>query len=175
MSDAINITLNDPQVLARLEEAKRLGGSQVLMAGIAQVMKTSTQMRFRTQTGPDGKRWVPSKAALKRGGQTLVDTSRLRNSWTTEAAPFKATVGTNVPYAKVYQQGFKGTVQVGAHKRTSKRDNRKAGRVSVRTGNVRAHARKVNIVARPMAGFSAQDVVVIRGRIEQFIARKLSR
>lgn len=49
---------------------------------IGRYFKTSTQLRFRAQQGPDGKPWQKSKRVLARGGQTLRLTSRLRNSVT---------------------------------------------------------------------------------------------
>lgn len=49
---------------------------------IARYLKTSVQLRFREQKGPDGKAWKPSLRATRTGGQTLRLTSRLRNSIT---------------------------------------------------------------------------------------------
>lgn len=72
---------------------------------IAEYGVSSTKSRFAEQRGPDGRRWIPSERALRTGGQTLVDTARLRNSITAESDAAHAAWGTNVVYAAVHQYG----------------------------------------------------------------------
>lgn len=67
--------------LQRAWGGERLTGADAARA-IGRYLKTSTQLRFRAQKGPDGQAWPPSQRVIARGGQTLRLTSRLRNSIT---------------------------------------------------------------------------------------------
>ena len=103
----IDIRYDDTEVRDALrglaDAAKDL---QPAMRAIGAALLASTQMRFRTQTGPDGAPWPPSKRAQE-GGQTLQQTGRLRNSLTFEATSDQVEVGTNVVYAAFCQLGTK--------------------------------------------------------------------
>ena len=66
---------------------------------------SSTQARFRSETDPQGKRWIPSLRAILEGGQTLTDTARLRKSITGKATAARAMWGTNVVYARRHNYG----------------------------------------------------------------------
>lgn len=83
-----------------------LGGRmRPLWERIGRVMKTSTQLRFRQQSGPGGTPWPKSWRAKNEGGQTLSLTRRLRNSITYDATETSVSVGTNVAYAAIHQFG----------------------------------------------------------------------
>ena len=60
----------------------RTGDLEPLMSQIGAYGEESTVHRFETQRGPDGDRWEPSLRAKQTGGQTLVDSGRLRQSIT---------------------------------------------------------------------------------------------
>ena len=77
------------------------------MDEIGAMLVASTLERFERGEDPDGQPWTPSIRALEQGGQTLVDTTRLRGSITHEAARDSVTVGTNVIYAAIHQLGGK--------------------------------------------------------------------
>ena len=77
------------------------------MDEIGAMLVASTLERFERGEDPDGQPWTPSIRALEQGGQTLVDTTRLRGSITHEAARDSVTVGTNVIYAAIHQFGGK--------------------------------------------------------------------
>lgn len=77
-------------------------------------------------------------------GQSLnVRTGRLKRSINfklTEAGEaIQGRVGTNVVYGRVWEKGFKGTVNVKAHQRRTKQGS----------APVSAHTRNVNLKARP--------------------------
>lgn len=97
-----------------------------------------------------------------------------------------AKVINSVPYAKVHNEGFKGTVKVEAHERAiykrsregtgihsirSRRERMKT--VSTRTGSaeVKAHTRKVNMPARPFM----KDSPVLDREISKHIDRELDK
>lgn len=71
--------LND--AIARAYAGERITGREA-MSSVGRYFKTSTQLRFRDQRGPDGRAWEPSQRVKARGGQTLRLTGRLRNSLT---------------------------------------------------------------------------------------------
>ena len=72
---------------------------------VGQILAASTVLRFERGAGPDGEPWEPSRRALEEGGQTLVDSARLRNSITHVASADGVDVGTNVLYAAIHQFG----------------------------------------------------------------------
>lgn len=153
------IDINDRQVEIELEVLQeRAGRSHALQAmqAVARYMLTSTRLRFRRQIGPDGVRWIPSKAALDRGGQTLRASGRLQRSLTWQATPGSAEVGTNVAYARVHQLGIAEIVRVRAHRRMTRIDYGD-GAATVKSVQVRAHSRAMLMHRRPYLGFSLYD------------------
>lgn len=125
---------------------------------IGQQLVTSTQQRFKTETGPDGKKWPRSLRARAEGGQTLSDTRRLRNSVTSRARPDRVEVGTNVKYARIHQLG--GTIRA-----------KRAKALRFQIGDRWAVKKAVKIPARPFIGISEKDNEaineIIRERIEE--------
>lgn len=171
MTDA-RIELDDARVRIALERLRKFPANEArdAMAQIARYMKTAAELRFRMQIGPDGKTWTPSKAAQKRGGQTLRDTNRLFRSLTWLAGPDYAEAGTNVVYAPVHQFGINRIVSVGAHRRQTKGGDARRGTISVRSSPVRPYRRHMSLPARPFLGFSDGDanriLDILRRRIE---------
>lgn len=92
--------------LARLKMSLPLGGDMSpAMRSLARVLKTGTQLRFRSARDPDGEAWPRSRRASEQGGQTLSLSRRLRNSITSASTSTTASVGTNVLYAAIHQFG----------------------------------------------------------------------
>lgn len=154
-----SIRIDDRQVeiqLERLRDAVQGRGSLAAMQAVGRYGKTSTQFRFRDQKGPDGKRWIPSEPALKRGGQTLRRTNRLFRSLTWRATPGEASWGTNVVYARVHQYGIATIVKVRQHKRREY-ITRPDGSRSLIMVEVPAHERPMLMHRRPYLGFSLYD------------------
>lgn len=172
MTDA-RIDLDDAQVLAWLERVRQLPRREgrSIMSAIGRYMKTAMQMRFRRQVDPDGKPWVPSKAAKTRGGQTLRDTNRLFRSLTWRAGSDYAEAGTNVVYAAVNHFGILKVVSVRAHRRMTRRSGARNGAVSVRSSVVKASRRLMFRPARRFAGFGQADIdgilAILRRRITE--------
>lgn len=72
------------------------------------------QMGFRTSTDPYGNAW----AALKhRKGKPLLDTARLRSSFSAHSDMSGFVVGTNVTYAKFHQYGTGGRKKASTERR----------------------------------------------------------
>lgn len=93
---------------AALKRMQALGESpRPIWDAVGQYGETSTRLRFKSQAGPDGARWTPSKRAQKTGGQTLVLKARLLRSITHRATNSGAEWGSNVIYAGIHQFGGK--------------------------------------------------------------------
>lgn len=169
------IHIQDRQVLDTLERLRGLshGRARPVMEDIARYGKTSTQLRFRRQAGPDGQRWWPSVRAREQGGQTLRDTNRLFRSITWRAGPNYAAWGTNVVYAAAHNFGIRRVVQVKAHRRMTTR--RWEGGISVKSVQVKAHPRLQFTPKREYLGFSRADmreILVILVEGIEVLARK---
>lgn len=165
------IELDDARVIAALQRLRDAGGNtRGVMGQIARYMKTSTQLRFRAQAGPDGQKWWPSNRARKDGGQTLRDSGRLLRSLTWRASAHEAEAGTNVVYAAAHQFGIRKIISIRPHRRTTRRAPGKTGAVSVRSSPVKGHARLMFLPRRPFLGFSGQD----RSRILEILRRHLA-
>lgn len=171
MTDA-QILLEERQVgieLGRLAELPHREGAQI-MGAVARYMLTAMQMRFRTQVGTDGERWLPSRRAEKEGGQTLRDSNRLFRSLTRRSGPDYAEAGTNVVYAAAHHFGIRKVVTVPAHRRMTRRTHGERGAVSVRLSPVRSHTRHMFLPQREFAGFSRADPVRILEILRRGIA-----
>ncbi|MBI1408124.1 MAG: phage virion morphogenesis protein [Caulobacter sp.] len=153
--------------------AARLADKAPLMRDISQLVLTSTQHRFETQTGPDGLRWQPSVRALATGGVTLTDTGRLKDSFIAASTADTAEVGSNVVYAPPHQFGRSGIEEVAGHTRLIREAFGKPLRAGVYQ-TVRPHSRKLNLPARPMLGLSEDDRGDILDLAEQHIAGDLA-
>lgn len=153
------IDIQDGRVLALLENLRSLshGRAQPVMEDIGRYLKTSMQLRFRSQQGPDGQAWWPSNRAAREGGQTLRLTNRLFRSLTWRAGPNFAEGGTNVKYAAAHNFGVRQLVTVRPHRRMTRRRDAENARVSVRSSQVRSFVRHMFLPARPFAGFSPAD------------------
>lgn len=85
------------------------------MQGLARVVgeaaRTQLALGFRNSVDPYGGAWAALKQRRRRGvgrDKPLLDTGRLRNSFTYKATPDGLTIGTNVRYAKFHQYGTAG-------------------------------------------------------------------
>lgn len=147
---------------------------------IGTVIVNWSKNRFRFQNWVDGGDypWKPRKRGAKRnaGRAILISSGRLRRSIRIiRTGKNSVTVGSDVPYAGVHNDGFEGDVSVKAHKR------QKYGRVdvySIKTqmkrrvrgeqgkGDVKAHTRHMNMPRRRFLGESKNMTDVIIRTIE---------
>ncbi|WP_368565501.1 phage virion morphogenesis protein [Pseudoxanthomonas sp. UTMC 1351] len=169
-----SITLDDAKVHAAMTRLRQLvggrgGGALSIMQSIGRYMKTSTQMRFRTQAGPDGTPWTPSARAQAEGGQTLRDSNRLFRSLSWHATSQYAEAGTNVVYGPAHHFGIREMVNIPSHRRTRRKTSR-TGRLSVSSWTVRSYARAMFLPARPFVGFSQADRIEILAILREGIA-----
>ena len=106
--------------------------------------------------------WEPRRR-LRRGGKKrqngaiLVDSGRLKRSIRViSVTPTSVTIGTDVPYAQIHNDGFNGSQSVRAHKENVKAHRRKQkvkgknGKWKTKTVTVKAHTRKIGAHTRNM-------------------------
>ena len=171
------IELDDAQVraaLQRLQALGRPGAQRSILADIGRFMRTSMQMRFRRQTGPDGMRWTASQRAISEGGQTLRDSNRLFRSLTWRADRSAVEAGTNVVYAAAHQFGVRDIVTVAAHRRVRRTEDKRRGVAKATNHQVKSHTRRMFLPARPFAGFSRDDRTEILAILREGVERALS-
>ena len=80
-----------------------------LMAHIANTLHVFTSQAFEKETSPFGEKWkelAPSTLKKSKGlKKKLVDKGKLSNSIQTSYTATKASIGTNVVYARIHQFG----------------------------------------------------------------------
>lgn len=103
---AASMRVDDTKVLRTLRRLMRLGHDLTpVMQDIAQYGESSTRLRFRTQTAPDGTQWKRSLRAQISGGKTLTASGHLGDSITNAFGRTFAEWGTNRIYAAIHQFG----------------------------------------------------------------------
>ena len=122
------------------------------------------------------------------GRSILIDTGRLKRSIrVTSVSNGSVTIGTDVPYAKIHNEGFKGTVNVSAFKRnkyikekigsgklTSKgKERMKTVQRIQSSGQVVAHTRKVNMPRRQFMGSSPYLTKILQRRLQAELMKGL--
>jgi len=137
--------------------------------------------RFKAQNWVDTSTEPWKKRKYNRGSKRrqkraiLVDKARLLRSWRKiQVTETKAVIGTDVPYARIHNEGgrFKGTVNIPQHGRKAFSRVRAGRREQVRAGTVKAHSRKMHwrMPKRQMIGNSA----VLDRRIQRMITADIN-
>ena len=92
------------QFTDRMEELVKLNPKDYL-GDIGEALKGNIAERFRDAKDPSGKRWLPSDS-----DNTLVDSTRLRDSIDDHIVGGVLEVGTNVEYAAIHNFGGNETL-----------------------------------------------------------------
>ncbi|WPZ33223.1 phage virion morphogenesis protein [Thalassobaculum sp. OXR-137] len=135
-----------------------------LLDPIGAALRDNVLDRFETGKGPDGTAWPKSRRASQEGGQTLVDSARLRNSMTYEASAGEVMVGTNVIYAAIHQ--FGGVIRAKTEKGLSftvpgfAAEGGQEGFVNVQS---------VTMPPRPFVGFGPEDEASVIDMFEAWL------
>lgn len=189
MSDAIQIKVDDKDVLKRLGELQEAAGNmQPLYEKAGAALLFRTQRRFETETAPDGTKWprLSPRTAAKRigtGRRGYENMLRVKNRlyqsviYQTDAA--SAVVGTNVIYAAIQNLG--GEIKQPERQHTIyQRYNEKTDTLDPRfvkrsrsnfARDVQMKAHTVKIPAREFLGFAEGDRnEVLRIAAEHFAA-----
>lgn len=108
--EGVNITIDlDTAPMAKVFRRLVAAGADLAapMADIAGHLEEETRHRFETGRDPVGAIWKPSRRAAEKGGKTLVERGRLRDSIVSRSDATSAEVGTNLEYAAIHQFGGK--------------------------------------------------------------------
>lgn len=136
MAADFEIKVEDAQILGALRRMIALAKNpSPVMSDIATIGENSTRLRFRTETGPDGKQWKPSIRVQLHGGKTLTKEGHLSGSLSSNHGRDFAEWGVNRVYAAIHQFGGY------------------AGRAAGKHGPIR----RALITARPYLGVSDDD------------------
>jgi phage gpG-like protein len=110
MAGEFNITVNDKSLQISLKNFSARIQPQPLLKIAGEVMRGSIERTFREQGSPAGS-WAPLAAStLKRGKggagrKILIQSVRLKNSNTYQVSGNVLTIGTNLVYAQIQQEG----------------------------------------------------------------------
>jgi len=160
----IEMTITDKAVLENFSKLERsMKDTTPVMSAIGTGLVASMTRRFVSQTGPDGAPWAalnPGYAAGKKNTRILTESGRLRGSLTFNAGKDSVNAGTNVIYAAIHN--FGGTISAKG-----------GGRLAFFIGGRMVRPTSVTIPARPFAGISAEDEVMISDTVTGFVKRHL--
>lgn len=172
---AIQVKVEDGEIKALLGRfSQRASNLTPVMNTIGQIIRTSVIKNF--EEGGRPQKWQPSERAEREGGQTLIDSARLRNSIAAKASNNKVEVGTNVVYAAIHQ--FGGKINMAArselfvrnrYKRGGKKGQFKKGTAAGRGHTIGAHS--IPIPARPFLAVQAEDWTEIKKAITDHILK----
>ncbi|WP_427340610.1 phage virion morphogenesis protein [Caloranaerobacter sp. DY30410] len=133
-----------------------------LNQAIGDALVSSTQLRFRQEKDPKGRKWKKSIRAESEGGQTLSKSTDLKNSINSRATEEGVVVGTNKKYARIHQYG--GEIRA---------KNKKVLRFKVNGRWI--SKKKVKIPKREFLGISNSDLIEIKEIIEEKIREHVER
>ncbi|WP_052494009.1 phage virion morphogenesis protein [Nitrosospira sp. NpAV] len=143
---AVSVSHDDAKIRAVLLNLIALGrDNKDAMRDIATLGENSTRERFRTEIGPDGRRWKPSIRVQISGGRTLTKDGHLGDSITSHSGRDFAEWGVNRIYAAIHQ--FGGVI---------KPRNASSLRFKLANGAF-VTTKSVTIPARPFLGINAGD------------------
>jgi phage gpG-like protein len=152
--------------------------------GVEVVAFSMERWRQQNWIGNSIEPWKPrNKTSPKNKGKAiLVQGGDLRRSIRiTSESREGVTVGSNIIYAKVHNEGSTETVQISAHKRAigtiDISELNKAGKPKKKaiTTDVKAHSRKQNITKRQFLGDSPAQTKLISGMITKTIMNALNK
>lgn len=133
-------------ITTELRRLTRMGGNMAdAMRDIAALGESTTRMRFRTETAPDGTKWKKSMRAALSGGKTLTKDGHLGDSASAGYGSNYAEWGLNRVYAAIHH--FGGVIRAKA-----------GGMLRFRLANGGyATVASVTIPARPALGVNEDD------------------
>ncbi len=153
MIPTLKLEINDQQLDIKLAEVRKRLEPAPLLNIAGAVMRSSIEKTFREQGSPSGS-WKPLAAStLKRGKggagrKILIQSGRLKNSNTYQVTGRQLTIGSNLVYSRIQQEG---------------------GEAGRRGPFKKKGGRRAHIPARPYLVFRPEDPQKISGSIENYI------
>ncbi|MEI7409276.1 phage virion morphogenesis protein [Pectobacterium aroidearum] len=160
------------------ELISRLEHRQPLMREIAAAMHDAVEENFAQQGRPAWAGWSPRYAKQRQGGKILQKRGRLAKSISEYSDNDSATVGTNVIYARIHQEG--GTINIPARSQRAYYKQNKDGSVGNRfvkksksnfsQWNTMGEY-KITIPARPFLHLTESDVEGMENTAAEYLKR----
>lgn len=161
------------------EMIKQLENREPLMREMAAAMADAVEENFAQQGRPDWMGWKSNAYwGKRRGGKILQKSGRLAKSITSFSTNDEATVGTNVKYARIHQEG--GEIKIAARSQKAYYRQNKDGSLGNRfVKKSRANyeqwntigAYKIKMPARPFLHLTEDDVGRMEDTAEQYLKR----
>lgn len=166
MGDGLEIKYDINDFTKSLGEfISKLEHREPLMREMAAAMGDAVEENFRNQGRPAWAGWSPRYAKTRVGGKILQKSGRLAASISQFSDNDSATVGTNVKYARIHQEG--GEIKHQARSQTLHFKQHKNGEVGNRfvkksksnfSQTVAVGAYKMKMPARPFLHLTEQDI-----------------
>lgn len=167
---SLKYSIKDLEARTELKQvAERMSEPQKALKECGLVLLRSIARNFKAGGRPV--RWKKSKRAKREGGQTLVDTARLKKSVTMQVSGKKLIVGTNVKYAAIHHLGGRISQNVTVKKFWRYMDKAFGKRIPARKVLVRSHQRhmKFEMPERPFVMVQDEDWRVFRRIIGDYV------
>lgn len=160
------------------ELINRFEHREPLMREMAAAMGDAVEENFARQGRPDWLGWSPAYARTRKGGKILQRSGRLAKSITQYSTSDEATVGTNVKYARIHQEG--GEISIAPRSQRAYYRQNKDGSVGnrfvkkSRSNFSQWHtmgAYKIKMPARPFLHLTEDDVTQMESTAERYLKR----
>lgn len=184
MTVIIEASIDHSDVMVKLSKLAAKGTNlRPVMKAFGDHLIKETVTRFEQESDPEGKSWeVLSDFTLasKKNTQILSESTDLRNSFSRKAAKYSVKMGSDRLYAAVHQFGLKKELKIKSHAvkaqtRKAKGRNKRGIQSGVafhKAHTRKAHARKVNIPARPFLGFTDHDRVELAETVKEYLLQE---
>lgn len=160
---SINVKSDLPKLQRPLRQLLKLGlNPKPLLEDIAWDGENQTKMRFRTETGPDGKKWQDSLRKKLFGGETLTRDGHLGDNISSAATDTQAMWGSNRIYAAIHQ--FGGVIRAKSSK----------GLAFQLASGDNVVTRQVTMPARPFLGLSDEDKQDIQATVRRYLREAMA-
>jgi phage virion morphogenesis protein len=156
----------------------RMEHREPLMREIAAAMGDAVEENFKNEGRPAWMGWSPAYARKRAGGKILQRSGRLASSIVQSSDNDGATVGTNVVYARIHQEG--GTIKRKARNQDLHFRQSKSGQVGNRfvkksqanfVQTVAVGAYNIKMPARPFLHLTEQDIDGMESTAESYFKR----
>lgn len=157
---------------------KKLEHREPLMREMAAAIGDAVEENFAQQGRPAWMGWSPAYARKRHGGKILQKSGRLAASITQYSTNDEATVGTNVKYARIHQEG--GEISIAARSQKAYYRQNKDGSLNHRFAKKSQAnfeqwntigAYKIKMPARPFLHLTEDDVERMENTAEQYLKR----
>ncbi|MGM3162397.1 phage virion morphogenesis protein [Dickeya undicola] len=158
------------------ELIQRLEHREPLMREMAAAMHDAVEENFASQGRPAWAGWSPRYAKKREGGKILQKSGRLAASISEYSDNDNATVGTNVVYARIHQEG--GTINIAARSQQAHYKKDKSGRwrfssaaAAEKTQWNTLGSYKIKMPARPFLHITEPDVDRMETTAQNYLQR----